>query len=96
MILEVGKQRQKYIAVATSRLMEKYDAAVWAHHGLFAAGEDFDLTFGLFHTIEKSAEILVKVLSMGGVKRQTITPDDFRSLAKDFHVTLPEEFLYEK
>ena len=84
------------IAVATSRLMEKYDAAVWAHHGLFAAGEDFDLTFGLFHTIEKSAEILVKVMSMGGVKRQTITPDDFRSLAKDFHVTLPEEFLYEK
>jgi rhamnulose-1-phosphate aldolase len=84
------------IAVATSKLMEKYDAAVWAHHGLFAAGEDFDLTFGLFHTIEKSAEILVKVMSMGGVKRQTITPDDFRNLAKDFHVTLPEEFLYEK
>ena len=40
------------IAVATSRLMEEYDAAVWAHHGLFCAGEDFDLTFGLMHTIE--------------------------------------------
>ena len=84
------------IAVATSRLMERYDAAVWAHHGLFAAGEDFDLTFGLFHTIKKSAEILVKVMSMGQPKRQTITPDDFRNLAKDFHVTLPEEFLFEK
>ena len=84
------------IAVATSKLMERYDAAVWAHHGLFAAGEDFDLTFGLFHTIEKSAEILVKVMSMGQPKRQTITPDDFRNLAKDFHVTLPEEFLFEK
>ena len=84
------------IAVATSKLMERYDAAVWAHHGLFAAGEDFDLTFGLFHTIEKSAEILVKVMSMGQPKRQTITPDDFRNLANDFHVTLPEEFLFEK
>ena len=84
------------IAVATSKLMERYDAAVWAHHGLFAAGEDFDLTFGLFHTIEKSAEILVKVMSMGQPKRQTITPDDFRNLAKDFHVTLSEEFLFEK
>lgn len=84
------------IAVATSKLMKDYDAAVWAHHGLFCAGEDFDLTFGLMHTIEKSAEILVKVMSIRPDKRQTITPDDFRDLAKDFHVSLPERFLYEK
>lgn len=84
------------IAVATSKLMEKYDLAIWAHHGMFAAGEDFDLTFGLMHTAEKSAEILVKMLSMTPYKRQTITPDDFRHLAKDFNVTLPEKFLYEK
>ena len=82
--------------VATSELMKKYDLAIWAHHGTFAAGEDFDLTFGLMHTAEKSAEILVKMLSMQPNKRQTITPDDFRHLAKDFGVTLPEEFLYEK
>ena len=84
------------IAVETSKLMEKYDVAIWAHHGMFAAGEDFDLTFGLMHTVEKAAEILVKMLSMTGTKRQTITPDDFRHLAKDFNVTLPEKFLYEK
>ena len=29
-------------------------------------------------------------------KLQTITPDNFRALEKDFHVSLPEEFLYEK
>ena len=84
------------IAVATSELMKKYDLAIWAHHGMFAAGFDFDLTFGLMHTAEKSAEILVKTLSMQPTKRQTITPDEFRHLAKDFGVTLPEEFLYEK
>ena len=84
------------IAVATSELMKKYDLAIWAHHGMFAAGEDFDLTFGLMHTAEKSAEILVKMLSMRPDKLQTITPDNFRHLAKDFNVTLPEEFLYEK
>ena len=84
------------IAVATSELMKKYNLAIWAHHGMFASGEDFDLTFGLMHTAEKSAEILVKMLSMQPNKRQTITPDDFRHLAKDFGVTLPEEFLYEK
>ncbi|MCR5415280.1 MAG: rhamnulose-1-phosphate aldolase [Pseudobutyrivibrio sp.] len=86
----------KDIAVATSKLMEQYDVAIWAHHGMFASGEDFDLTFGLMHTVEKSAEILVKVLSITPNKLQTIKPDDFRSLAKDFHVELPEKFLYEK
>ena len=70
------------IAVATSELMKKYDLAIWAHHGMFAAGEDFDLTFGLMHTAEKSAEILVKMLSMRPDKLQTITPDNFRDLAK--------------
>lgn len=84
------------IAVATSELMKAYDLAIWAHHGMFAAGEDFDLTFGLMHTAEKSAEILVKMLSMQSNKLQTIRPDDFRHLAKDFQVTLPEKFLYEK
>ncbi|RKD30736.1 rhamnulose-1-phosphate aldolase [Lacrimispora algidixylanolytica] len=84
------------IAVATSELMKKYDVAIWAHHGLFASGEDFDLTFGLMHTVEKSAEILVKVLSIRPDKLQTITAGNFRDLARDFKVTLPEEFLYEK
>lgn len=86
--------------MATSELMKKYDVAIWAHHGMFCSGEDFDLTFGLMHTVEKSAEILVKVLSMRQpgepAKRQTIRPDEFRHLAVDFGVTLPEKFLYEK
>lgn len=84
------------IAVATSELMKKYDVAIWAHHGMFCSGEDFDLTFGLMHTVEKSAEILVKVLSIQPNKLQTITPQNFRDLAVDFKVTLPKEFLYEK
>ncbi len=84
------------IAVETSKLMKSYDVAIWAHHGMFCAGEDFDLTFGLFHTVEKAAEILVKVLSMSPRKLQTIQADEFRHLAKDFKVTLPEKFLYEK
>lgn len=84
------------IAVATSKLMKDYDVAIWAHHGIFCSGEDFDLTFGLAHTVEKSAEILVKMLSMSPTKLQTITPDNFRHLAKDFKVTLPEKFLFEK
>lgn len=81
------------IAMATSRLMGKYEAAVWAHHGLFCSGPDFDITFGLMHTIEKAAEIYVKVLSMGKDIKQTITDDNLRAIAKEFGVTLNEEFL---
>lgn len=84
------------IAVATSKLMKKYDIAVWAHHGIFCSGEDFDLTFGLMHTVEKAAEILVKVLSMRSGKRQTIQPQNLRDAAKAFGVSLDERFLYEK
>lgn len=84
------------IAVETAKLMEKYDVVIWAHHGMFCSGETFDLTFGLLHTVEKSAEILVKVLSMSPKKLQTITEDNLREVAGSFHVTLPERFLYKK
>ncbi len=84
------------IAIETSKMMEKYDVAIWAHHGMFCSGPDFDITFGLMHTVEKSAEILCKVMAMAPKKLQTITPDDFRALAVDFKVDLPEKFLFEK
>ncbi len=84
------------IGLATSKLMEKYNAVIWSMHGMFCSGSTFDETFGLMHTIEKSAEVLIKVMSIAGRKFQTITPDNFRDLAKDFHVELPEKFLYDK
>lgn len=80
------------IANATGELMEKHDVVIWAHHGIFCSGETLDLTFGLMDTVEKSAEILVKVLSMGG-KKQTITSDNFRDLARDFNVSISEDYL---
>lgn len=86
----------KDIAIATSELMNRFDAVIWAHHGLLCSGENYDTTFGLAHTIEKSAEILVKVMSITDKKRQTITPQNFRDLAVDFKVNLSEEFLYDK
>lgn len=84
----------KDIALATSELMKEYDAAVWAHHGLFVSGPDFDTTFGLMHTIEKAAQIYILALSAGqGKILQTIEDDDLRAIAKEFGVTLREEFL---
>ena len=54
------------IAEASSELMQAYDAIVWAHHGLFAAGPDFDTTFGLAHTVEKAAEIYLAARAANG------------------------------
>lgn len=82
------------IALATSEVMKKFDAAVWAHHGLFCSGPDFDITFGLMHTIEKAAQIYNLVMSSGqGQIRQTITDDNLRAIAKEFGVVLNEDFL---
>ena len=81
------------IAQATSKLMKKYQAAVWAHHGIFVPGPDFDTAFGLAHTIEKSAEIYVKILSTGRPILQTITDEDLLAIEPSFHITLNREFL---
>lgn len=81
------------IAHDSSELMKTYDAIVWAHHGLFCSGPDLDIAFGLMHTIEKSAEIYIKVLSCGVGIKQTITDDGLRAIAKDFNVKINENFL---
>ena len=81
------------IAEATSKLMGKYNVAIWAHHGTFCSGSDFDEVFGLMHTVEKSAEILVKVMSISDKKLQTITSQNLIDLVKDFNVDLAKEFL---
>jgi rhamnulose-1-phosphate aldolase len=81
------------IAHASSVMMKEYDAIVWAHHGSFCSGPDFDTTFGLMHTIEKSAEVYLKVLSSGQPVLQTITDEELRLTAAAFGVTLNEAFL---
>ena len=81
------------IALATSKLMKEYDAAVWAHHGLFVSGPDFDTAFGLMHTIEKAAEIYMKVVSSGRPVLQTIRDADLQAIADEFGVKLKQAFL---
>ncbi len=81
------------IAMATCEKMKEFEAAVWAHHGLFVSGPDFDTTFGLMHTIEKSAQIWMLQKATGLPELQTIEDDDLRAIARDFGVKLREEFL---
>lgn len=83
------------IGDATSRLMARHPLVLWPFHGVFGAGETLDEAFGLIDTAEKSAEILVKVLSMGGA-RQSLSSRNLRDLADRFGVApLPEALALE-
>lgn len=80
------------IANASAEKMERYNAVVWARHGLFCAGTDFDDAFGLAETVEKSAEIYLKILSAGKLKNN-ITNEQLIRLADTFNYTLNVELL---
>ena len=81
------------IAKVTSGYMKDYDVAIWAHHGIFCASTDFDNTFGLMHTVEKSAQIYLNILHTGKPILQTITDEYLLAIEKDFKITLNHDFL---
>ncbi|MBJ5871330.1 rhamnulose-1-phosphate aldolase, partial [Salmonella enterica subsp. enterica serovar Derby] len=74
------------IGQATAQEMQKHSLVLWPFHGVFGSGPTLDETFGLIDTAEKSAEVLVKIYSMGGMK-QTITREELIALGKRFGVT---------
>ncbi|MCL2363672.1 MAG: rhamnulose-1-phosphate aldolase [Defluviitaleaceae bacterium] len=81
------------IAHATCKVMEEFTSAVWAFHGLFAAGETFDEAFGLIHTIENAAEIYMTVLHTGKPVLQTITDENLKVLTEAFGAKLNPAFI---
>jgi rhamnulose-1-phosphate aldolase len=81
------------IAVATGELMKTYSAAVWAQHVLLCSGTDFDECFGLMYTIEKAADINMRVVSSGLPILHTITDDGLRAIARDFKVEMSGRLL---
>ena len=84
------------LARATSELMKTYEAVVWAQHGLFCSGPDFDATFGLMHSIDKAAHIHGLALAMNGGSgdfANTISDDDLRAIAESLGLKANEAFL---
>ena len=83
------------IAIATSELMKTYDAVIWAQHGLFCSGTDFDSAFGLMHTIEKASDIYVRarLLNGGGEFANTISDEGLRAIARNLGLGINEDFL---
>lgn len=72
------------IGIATAEKMKEYRSVVWAQHGLFCTGKTLDEVFGLIETIEKAAEIYVKICDKKIY--QSITNENLIELAKAFKI----------
>lgn len=84
------------IARATSAKMACYPCVVWAQHGLFATGQDFDEAFGLAHTVEKAASLYVGARAANGGSEtfpNVISDDGLRLTCRDFGIVGNEGFL---
>ena len=79
------------IGEATAEKMKTARLVVWAQHGIYGAGRDLDETFGLIETVEKAAEIYMKIARLP--RLNTITDSQLRQLADYFHVTPREGWI---
>ena len=73
------------IGIATADKMKEYRSVVWAQHGIFCTGKTLDEVFGLIETIEKAAEIYLKVCDKKII--QSITNEQLRILAEAFKIS---------
>lgn len=83
------------IAEATAAALRSYDACVWAHHGLFCPGKDFDAAFGLAHTVEKAAGVYATARAMNGGSDEfaNVIPDEgLRGIAAAYSLPANEAF----
>ncbi len=76
------------IGEATAEKMKRFRLVVWAQHGLYGAGNDLDEAFGLVETVEKAAEVYLKIKPFPMLNY--ITDDQLKQIAKHFNVTYPE------
>ncbi len=72
------------IGIETAKLMSEYRSVVWAQHGLFATGKSLDEVFGLIETIEKAAEIYMKICDKKIM--QSISNDNLKEIAVAFNI----------
>ncbi|MEG0323219.1 MAG: rhamnulose-1-phosphate aldolase [Raoultibacter sp.] len=85
----------KDIALATSEAIETHSSVVWAQHGVFTTGADFDTAFGLMHVIDKAAGIYLTARAAQGGKHvdSNITDDDLRAMASELKLPIKAEYL---
>lgn len=81
--LEIGR--------ATAAKIRENRAVIWAAHGIFGVGRDLDEAFGLIETVEKAAEIYMKIGDRPIL--QSITDAELGQLCTAFHLHPREGYL---
>ena len=82
---------QKDGIAATAEKMNTARIVVWAQHGIYGAGRDLDEAFGLIETVEKAAEVYLKIAHLPILN--TIKDDELRTTADFFGVKVHEGWL---
>ena len=73
----------KEIADETAKAFLRRLLVIWEHHGVFASGSSLDVAFGIIDTAEKAAEIYIKAISAGGIKK-TLSIENLVAIAHNF------------
>lgn len=79
------------IGMATAERMQTARLVVWSMHGLYGAGADLDEAFGLIETVEKAAEIYMKIAHLPRIN--TITDEQMHQLEGRFGIKAREGYL---
>ncbi|NLN55902.1 MAG: rhamnulose-1-phosphate aldolase [Clostridiales bacterium] len=80
------------IALESSKMFEKFNILVWAHHGIFSAGVDFDDAFSLVEVVEKAAKIYL-LYSSAGKAVSTITKQNILDECKALGISINRDLL---
>lgn len=80
------------IGQKTAEKFKEYRIVVWSMHGTVVSGKTLDEAFGLIETVEKAAEIYMKIRNLPLL--QTIEDKNLRELSKAFQVTPNEKFMH--
>lgn len=79
------------IGEKTAQKMKQFRLVIWAQHGIYGTGRDYDEAFGLIETVEKGAELYMKYASFPILNR--ITDQQLDALAQAFHLSYRKDFL---
>ncbi len=79
------------IGEASRKKFEEFRLLVWGLHGITASGTSLDEAFGLIETVEKAAEIYMKIYMCP--TRSGIDKEMLKDVARDFNLTVRDGFL---
>ena len=80
------------LGMDTAEKMKTTRLVIWSQHGLSAVGNTLDEAFGLIETVEKAAEVYMKIAGLPRVN--TITDEILQGLAERFGLTPREGYLH--